>query len=267
LIDLSRPVGPTVSEPTPPRLDRTSHEEGAELWELLFGIPRDVLPSGLGFAGEIAELSTHAGTHMDAPWHYAPVSEGEPAWTIDEVPLEWCLGPAIILDVSDLPTGYLVTPEEIDARLEQFDRRVSPGDIVLFRTGADEFWGTEDYFGYGCGLGREAVLHLVDKGVRVVGTDAWSLDRPYPLIGGEWRSRKDPSLLWPAHFAGIDCRYCHLEKLTNLAEMPAVGALIACFPVRIERGSGAWVRAVGILPETREADPDRRVDGSASSSP
>ena len=248
LVDLSRPVGPTPSEPGPIRVRSVSHEDGAELWEHLFGIPRRALPTGLGFAGEIAELSTHAGTHVDAPWHYAPVSEGEPAQRIDEVPLSRFVGPAVVLDVSDLPTGYLVTPEDIEGRLQALGHDLSPGEILLFRTGADEAWGTEEYFGYGCGLGREAVLHLVERGVRVMGTDAWSLDRPYPLIGGEWREKRDPSLLWPAHYAGAERSYCHLEKLANLAALPAVGSTLLCMPIKVRGGSGAWVRAVGLVP-------------------
>ena len=248
LVDLSRPVGPTPSEPNPPRMSPVSHEDGAELWEHLFGIPRRALPTGLGFAGEVVELSTHAGTHMDAPWHYAPTSEGEPAQTIDEVPLSRFVGPAVVLDVSDLPTGYLVTPGDVEGRLRGIGHTLSPDEILLFRTGADEAWGTEDYFGYGCGLGREAVLYLIERGVRVMGTDAWSLDRPYPSIGAEWREKQDPSLLWPAHYAGAERSYCHLEKLANLAALPTVGATILCMPVKVEGGSGAWVRAVGLVP-------------------
>jgi kynurenine formamidase len=88
LVDLTRPLGPTASEPTPPRVNRISHQECAEMWEFMFGIPSTALPLGLGFAGEIIELSTHTGTHLDAPWHYAPTSQGERAWTIDEIPLQ-----------------------------------------------------------------------------------------------------------------------------------------------------------------------------------
>ena len=79
IIDLSHPLEPTVSEPTPPRIQRVSHKDCAEMWEFMFGIPSTALPNGLGFAGEIVEASTHASTHLDAPWHYAPTSEGQPA--------------------------------------------------------------------------------------------------------------------------------------------------------------------------------------------
>lgn len=249
LVDLSRTVGPTPSEPNPPRLRYTSHREGAALWQTLFDIPPDALPSGLGFAGEMAELSTHAGTHLDAPWHYAPVSEGKPAAKIDEVPLDRCIGPAVVIDVSEFPTGYLVSAADVEQGLEKIGHSLSPGEIVLFRTGADAVWGTDEYFSYGCGLGREAVLYLVDQGVRVMGTDAWSLDRPYPKIGAEWRDEENSSLLWPAHYAGIEREYWHLEKLANLAELPATGATLLSLPIKVEAASGAWVRAAGLVPE------------------
>ncbi|WP_273842503.1 cyclase family protein [Rubrobacter calidifluminis] len=248
LIDLSRPLGPTPGEPAPPRLRRITHEEGAELWRQMFGIPESALPSGLGFAGEIVEASTHAATHVDAPFHYAPVSEGRRARTIDEVPLSWFVGPAVVIDVSDLPDGCLIPAEELEERLEGIGHTPSAGDVVLLRTGAGEHWGEEEFFWRGCGLGREAVLSLVGRGVRLIGTDAWSLDRPYPMIGAEWRERRDPSLLWPAHFAGMEREYCQIEKLANLERLPPVGATLVCFPVRVERGSGAWARAVALVP-------------------
>ena len=53
LIDLSRPLEPTASEPTPPRIQHISHKDCAEMWEFMFGIPSTALPNGLGFAGEI----------------------------------------------------------------------------------------------------------------------------------------------------------------------------------------------------------------------
>lgn len=248
LVDLSRTLGPTQSEPSPPHIRRVSHEEGAELWEHLFGIPKTALPLGLGFAGELLEASTHASTHVDAPFHYAPLSEGEQARTIDEIPLSWFVGPAVVVDVSEMPAGHLLSAGEVQERLEKIGYPLSSGDIVLFRTGADEHWGTEKFFEAGCGLGKEAVLYLVERGVRLMGTDAWSLDRPYPLIGAEWKQRRDPALLWPAHFAGLEREYCHIEKLASLDKLPEVGATLVCFPVKVDRGSGAWVRAVGIVP-------------------
>lgn len=250
LVDLSHRLEPTSSEPLAPVVQRQSHDEGAELWQALYEIPPAALPGGRGFAGEILNrVSTHAGTHVDAPWHYGPEAAGEPAATIDRVPLAWCAGPLTVLDVSDLPTGYLVSADDIDRRLLATGKTLRPGDIVAFYTGAEEAWGREDFWETGCGLGRQAVLGLLARGVRAIGTDAWSLDRPYPLIGGEWRERRDPAALWPAHFAGIEQPYLQLEKLAHLGTLPRTGASIVAFPVKVANGSGAWTRAVALIPD------------------
>lgn len=250
LVDLSHRLEPTPSEPLPPIVRAQTHDEGAELWHALYGIPPAALPAGHGFAGETFDrLSTHAGTHVDAPWHYAPVAAGAPAAKIDQVPLSWSAGPLIVLDVSDLPTGHLVTAGEIDERLDATGRDLRSGDIVALYTGAEQSWGSEHFWDAGCGLGREAVRSLVERGVRAIGTDAWSLDRPYPLIGSEWRERREPSALWPAHFAGIERPYLQFEKLANLTTLPATGATLIAFPVKVADGSGAWTRAVALIPQ------------------
>lgn len=92
------------------------------------------------------------------------------------------------------------------------------------------------------------MLYLAERGVRLMGTDAWSLDRPYPMIGAEWKEKGDASLLWPAHYAGIERSYWHLEKLANLSDLPALGATLLALPIKVEAASGAWVRAAGLVP-------------------
>jgi kynurenine formamidase len=250
LVDLSHPLGPTASEPLPPRVETQTHQDGAAVWAGLYGIPPSALPGGVGFAGEVFDrLSTHAGTHVDAPWHYAPTAAGRPAPTIDEVPLAWCAGPLVVLDVGDLPTGHLVTADEIFGRLTAVGHELAAGDVVALYTGAERRWGSEEFWESGCGLGREAVLALLGRGVRAIGTDAWSLDRPYPLIGAQWRTHQDPAALWPAHFAGAERPYVQLEKLARLTTLPATGASLVAFPVKVAGGSGAWTRAVALVPD------------------
>ncbi len=249
VIDLSHPLGPTPSEPTPPRVERHDHADGAALWETLYGIPRSALPGGNGMAGEILDrLTTHAGTHVDAPWHYAPTAGGARAATVDEVPLSWCIGPLVVVDVSDLESGALIGPGELQERLARLGGPPRAGDVVALFTGAERAWGTEDFWRTGCGLGREAVLWLLERGVRTIGTDAWSLDRPYPLMGEEWAQRQDPAALWPAHFAGIERPYLQIEKLANLEAVPPVGATILALPVKVQGAGGAWTRAAALVP-------------------
>ena len=66
------------------------------------GLASGVLSGGLGWAIEEVRAITHTGTHVDAPYHYAPTSEGRPARRIDEVPLEWCFAPGVVLE--EVPT-------------------------------------------------------------------------------------------------------------------------------------------------------------------
>ena len=250
IVDLSHPLDASASEPLPPVFEVQTHDDGAKLWEAMFGIPRTALPDGRGFAGEIVHrLSTHASTHVDAPWHYAPTAGGAPAAAIDEIPLSWCVGALLVVDVSDLPTGHLLGAAEVAERLAALTPELAPGAVVAFYTGAERLWGEDTFWEAGCGLGREAVLALLALGVRTIGTDAWSLDRPYPLIGAQWAQGHDPAALWPAHFAGIEHPYLQIEKLANLMSVPPVGATILAFPVKVTGGSGAWTRAVGLVPE------------------
>jgi kynurenine formamidase len=82
----------------------------------------------------------------------------------------------------------------------------------------------------------------------VIGTDAWSLDRPPLYMGRDFVATGDPAHLWPAHFVGREREYCQIEKLAHLGDLPAAtGFTVVCFPVLIERASAGWTRAVALL--------------------
>jgi kynurenine formamidase len=233
-----------------PEIEYWDHRRGAEHMKTFFpGAMDSDLPSGLGWAIEFIRLSTHSGTHLDAPWHYHPTTNrGEPALTIDQIPLEWCFSDGVVLDFSDRQDGYLVTPADLKEALAGIGYALKPLDIVLVRTDADKHWGTARYLVSGCGMGRDATLWLLDQGVKIVGTDAWSWDRPLPYIADEFRATGNSSVIWEGHFAGIEKEYCHMEKLTNLAKLLPYGFQVACFPIKIRRASAGWVRAVAIIP-------------------
>ena len=113
IIDLSVPLEhKAASEPLPARIRYIRHG-GWGLWQmrLFFGVkPRDLVWSnGLGWAVEEVRAITHTGTHVDAPYHYGETAAGKPARTIDEVPLEWCFAPGVVLDVRSVPSGEEIT--------------------------------------------------------------------------------------------------------------------------------------------------------------
>ncbi|WP_394823112.1 cyclase family protein [Pendulispora albinea] len=103
----------------------------------------------------------------------------------------------------------------------------------------------------GCGMGREATLYLLERGVRLTGTDGWSWDAPFVHTAMKYGETRDPSLIWEGHKAGRDIGYCHLEKLHNLESLPPNGFSISCFPVKIRAASAGWTRAVAIFEDQR----------------
>ena len=96
-------------------------------------------------------------------------------------------------------------------------------------------------------MGYEATIHLLEKGVRLTGTDAWSWDAPFVFTAERYKMEKDSSIIWEGHKAGLDIGYCHIEKLHNLEILPSTGFKISCFPVKIKNASAGWTRAVAIV--------------------
>ena len=82
---------------------------------------------------------------------------------------------------------------------------------------------------------------------RVTGTDAWSWDAPFKHTQLRYAESKDKSLIWEGHFAGIEIGYCHMEKLFNLANIPATGFDVVCLPVKVKAASAGWTRAIAIV--------------------
>lgn len=246
-VDLSLPIEAAASEVIPVEVRYFSHREGAEQMGQIFGVNADDLPDKLGWAGEEVRMITHAGTHMDAPWHYAPVSEGRSARTIEEVPLDWCYGSGVVLDFRTLDEGKEILVEDLTTALQNINYRLSPGDIVLLHTGASRWWGDKSYPERGVGLGRDATLWLLEQGIRVIGTDSWGLDRPFSYMRKEFERTKDVNCIWPSHYAGRVKEYCQIEKLTNLELLPNFGFTVMCFPIKVAKASAGWTRVVAMF--------------------
>jgi kynurenine formamidase len=246
IIDLSVPIESTVSEPIQPQVSFEDHDATAQLVAGIFGCAVDELPDGKGWASETLTLITHAGTHVDAPYHYFPTVAGRPAPTIDALPLDWFVRPGVRLDLRAVPRGAEITPAHLEAALG--GHALQPLDIMLLWTGAEEAWGTGDYFNAGSGLGRDGTLWLLDRGVKVIGTDAWGLDRPLMDLRADFARDGDPAILWAAHRVGMEREYCQIEKLHNLGALPGMtGFTVSCLPVKIARASAGWCRAVAIV--------------------
>jgi len=136
IIDLTKTI--QFNEGDPPfmqvELENKSHAEGLELVKA-FGLPDKYIPSKFkGWADDTIKLGVHSTTHIDAPWHYAPTCEGKPAKTIEEIPLEWCFGDGVVIDMSHKADYDVITAQDVQNFLLDKNITLESGMIVLIRT-------------------------------------------------------------------------------------------------------------------------------------
>jgi kynurenine formamidase len=228
---------------------RQSHRFGLLAIWWLFRITPKYLRGGLGWSNETLVLSTHGTTHVDAPWHYAPTSEGRPARTIDQLPLEWFYGDGVVLDFRHKGHGEAIEAAELEAALAQIAYVLKPGDIVLIRTGGDHRFGTPEYFTHGAGVSAAGTRWLIEQGVRVMGIDGWGWDVALPVQARQAKATGRGDIFWAAHFVGIDKEYCQIERLTNLGALPPFGFKVCAFPLKVVGGSAGPARVVALVNE------------------
>lgn len=266
LIDLSLPIDDTLVETHAAKIDRISHAAGVEHFnEVVMGkqpggrerfargervaSPQEV-PEAEMLSLEIVHASVHMGTHVDAPFHYGTKSEGKPAKTISDLPLEWCYGPGVVLDLTHLKYPQNITKTDVEKALERIHYRLKKNDIVLLYTGADKLLGTPDYVNKYVGMMPDALEYILDQGVKMLGIDSIGLDRPCFEMFEEFLSTKDKAKIWPCHFLGRRREYAHMERLGNLGAIPKpFGFTVSCLPVKVKDAGAGWARVVAILEE------------------
>jgi kynurenine formamidase len=153
----------------------------------------------------------------------------------------------VVLDFTGRADGELIEPVDLEAALGRAGHELRPLDIVLIRTGCDALYGTPRYLLAGPGVSADATRWLYERGVRVMGIDAWGWDRPLWMQAEEARRDQQPGVFWAAHQANL--AYSQIERLANLDRLPPTGFVVACFPLRLVGGSAAPARVVAILDE------------------
>jgi kynurenine formamidase len=250
VVDLSATI-----QPSPPEVaawQRTDlvyadHRDGAREMEDRWGVPASLLRNGEGPATErFVQLVTHNSTHVDAPYHYNSRIGGRPSRTIDELPLGWFVGPGVVIDATDREDGDALTVADMQSALDAADHELEPGDIVLVRTGCDSLYHAPDYATHGPGVSPEATLWLYDRGIRVMGIDAWGWDAPIAVQAADAVARNAQGVVWGAH--QIDREYAQIERMVNLGALPLTGFIVVCLPLKVHRGSAGPTRAAGLVP-------------------
>jgi len=248
-VDLSAPItqGPAeLPDVLRTDIEFSDHAEGAAAAAAMFGIGPELLRDGEGWATEtFTRLGTHNSTHVDAPWHYNSTVAGERAQTIDQLPLDWFFRPGVVLDFDGRPDGETIDVADVEEALAAAGHELRERDIVLIRTGRDAQLDALDYMIRGPGVTAAATHWLYDRGIRVMGVDAWGWDRPLNLQAQEAVAAGRPGIFWAAHQA--DLPYAQIERLANLGALPPTGFTVACFPLRLVGGSAAPARVVAIV--------------------
>jgi kynurenine formamidase len=187
--------------------------------------------------------SEHGGTHVDAPIHF-----GEGKQTIDRIPVDKFVGPAVVIDVSAAVAkdrDYSLAPSDIIA-WEAKHGQVPAGSIVLVRTGWEKHWGDKlAYLGtdksgdtanlHFPGISKEAAVLLGERKVDAIGLDTPSLDH-------------GPSKDFAAHRAFAAAEIYGLENVANLERLPPTGATLIALPMKIKGGTGGPTRIIAIVP-------------------
>jgi kynurenine formamidase len=195
---------------------------------------------GYYYSAYTFSAAEHGGTHIDSPVHFAQGRK-----SVDQLPLEQLIGPAVKIDVSEKALAdrdYLITIQDIEA-WESKHGRIPDGSIVLFQTGYGRYWpDAEQYLGTALrgpegvaalhfpGLDPLAAAWLVsNRTIKCVGIDTASIDRGQSEVYG-------------AHVSLMMNNVPALENVANLEQLPSKGAHVFALPVKIKGGSGAPVR-------------------------
>ena len=179
--------------------------------------------ASIGYNISRISMSSHQGTHLDAPYHF--YDDGR---TLDAMPLDWFIGPATLVDLA--PGGALPprTPLTVDM-FEPHAEAFQPGARVIYRTGWSRMFGTKEFFCDYPTLTLEAARWIADRRIRLLGMDT-------PTPSTDW---KECHLILLAP----DVEIVIVEGLNNLEQLPKRFRLIA-LPLNIKGRDGSPIRAV-----------------------
>ena len=253
IIDLTKPIKnyPEESRFLKVKIKHKSHFIG-KLEVMFLGLPLHLFPKNfIGWANDtIKSMGVHSTTHIDAPWHYAPIINGVKARTVDEIPLEWCYGDGVVIDMTHKKDMDIITREDIQKAVRDTGVSIKEGTIVLIRTGRDSLMGKKEYMSSGTGMSAEATEWLIDHGVKVMGIDQWGWDLPLAKQAKRIKQKiSSPESYWEGHRVGSRKEYCHLEQVVGLHQLPLQGFKVMAMPLPLQGCSASPVRLIAIIGE------------------
>ncbi len=233
VVDMSWPYNAeTIYWPTEKGFEKTTRAEG-------------MTDKGYYYSAYSVKTAEHGGTHLDAPIHFAAGRH-----TADQIPLEQMMGPAAVIDVSANVEGnpdYLVSVADIEAWEKQHGQ-LAAGAIVLLRTGYGSRWPQREAYLGTAALGPEAVPRLHFPGLSAEAATLLVEGREIDAVGIDTASiDRGQSQDFMAHRILLGANIPVFENVARLEQLPATGATVIALPMKIEGGSGAPLRIVGII--------------------
>ena len=231
-----------------------SHDYGADtvFWPTAEPFTLEVVadgetPAGYYYAANNFSTSEHGGTHLDAPVHFARGQR-----TVDQIPLDQLMGPAVVVDVSaaaEANPDYVVSIADFEA-FEAAHGRIPDGALLLVRTGYSARWpDAERYLGT-AQRGADAVAKLHFPGVDPAAAQWLVAQRSIHALGIDTASIDyGQSTLYETHRTLFAADIPGFENLNALDRLPATGAFVVALPMKIKGGSGGPLRAIAIVPE------------------
>ena len=261
LIDLTQTLDPENRAKLPPALAAAAGvvapaieylhpaTKGADDFCRYLGCTHDDLPEGEGWGAEIlTDMSSHCGTHVDAPLHSGSKIAGAKARTITDIPLEELYRPGLVLDVRPwAKPGEEITIEMLDAALAATGQKINQGDAVLIRTGQERYTLTDPEYYQQPGMSRASTLHLTNQGATILGTDAVGWDLPFGVMAQKFKQTRDTAVLWDGHKAIVQREAFIVQQMTNLGALPLSGFMVGFFPIKLAHCSAAPARVVAFV--------------------
>ena len=180
-----------------------------------------------GYYSELLFLSSHTGTHLDAPYHFQEKGE-----KIHEISLKRLVSSAILVK-SRKKGDHLITKTDIQ-KFEKKHGKIPSGSAVIFWTGWQKMIKTNSYFIRNPGLSTAAAKYLISKKINLVGTDSPSID-----LGKDKR--------FPVHHIFSKNNVLIVENLTNLEKIRSSKFHFVVLPLKLKGATGSPVRAIAFV--------------------
>ena len=188
---------------------------------------------------ELITMSLHTATHCDAPYHF--FSELQ---TIDQMPPDCLIGPAIVIDMTDKTGNVPIEAEDLKEWEKRSDEVIRPGDIVLLHTGHSKNWqpgaAAAAYWENGWPyVSSSAADFLASKPIRALGVESFDPD---------WVDLHNlASAEFATHRTFLRKGILIIENLTNLDQIPSVRCYVIALPLKLKGCSGAPTRVIALV--------------------